>query len=65
MWTLSTLQLILCLTTCEHSNINNNQRLQLDYWIQWPNAYKICHLNGTFELLCPDLIPGGTPGAAL
>ncbi|MBK9591096.1 MAG: hypothetical protein IPO32_06200 [Crocinitomicaceae bacterium] len=29
-----------------------------------PNAYKICHLNGTFELLCPDLIPGGTPGAA-
>ena len=29
-----------------------------------PNLIKICQIDGTYEMICPDLNLGGTPGAA-
>ncbi|HYV91993.1 MAG TPA: T9SS type A sorting domain-containing protein [Chitinophagales bacterium] len=29
-----------------------------------PNLYKICQIDGSYEMLCPSLNIGGTPGAA-
>jgi hypothetical protein len=29
-----------------------------------PNIYKICQLDGSYQMLCPNLNVGGTPGAA-
>lgn len=43
-------------------------------WTTWPeqvitgfhgaDAYAYCHVDGTFTLLCDDILVGGTPGAA-
>lgn len=53
------------LPTCEGAvtaNFDNDFNAVVGF--NGENVIKICRLDGSYEMLCPNLNPGGTPGAA-
>jgi len=51
------------LPLCEGAATNDDDYFSI-IGFNGSNLVEICHLNGTYEIVCPDLNLGGTPGAA-